>query len=185
MKRLLLFYVALSYAMGTYLSAQNLVRVQDERTGLYGYKYENSDKWVVKPKYYEAAREFHDGLAYVIRENGYYKDKRGRILTGRKEAGYINEKGKLCIPLKFYWAYNFVDGIALVKIWDSKSLTGWKFGFIDTSGKYVIPPIYDYAESFDYSGTAKVKWYKNGVMYSSRVKRNGEHGAVESERVNY
>ena len=69
MKRIFLLLIAVLWSIGSLLNAQELVRAKDPRTGLYGYKYENSKKWVVKPKYYQAGY-FHEGLAYVIKKKG-------------------------------------------------------------------------------------------------------------------
>ena len=69
MKRVLFILFALAFVWGNVLCAQELIRVCDKRTGLYGYKHENCDKWVVKPQYYTAGH-FHEGLAYVIKKKG-------------------------------------------------------------------------------------------------------------------
>ncbi len=174
MKRLFLFVCVITLMLGgNRLFAQYLIPVQDDYTGLFGYKYENSDKWVVKPKY-EHAGYFNDGLAYVIQRKGVHKEK-GSVLCDKYRAGYINEKGKIVIPLKFEWANDFNEGLAVVKVWDNTSIFHWRFGYIDMSGHFVIPPIYDYAEEFR-NGRAKVKWY-DGFGYC--------HGAFIDENGNY
>ena len=174
MKYFLSLLCVFTIIWGNTLCAQKLVRAQDNRTGLYGYKYENSDKWVVKPKY-EHAGYFHDGLAYVILRKGVHKDRDRSVLCAKFLAGYIDEKGKMVIPLKFEWANDFHEGFAVVKVWDDTSIFHWRFGYIDLSGNFSIPPIYDYAEEFR-NGRAKVKWYDGqGYCHGAYVDELGNH----------
>ncbi|MCS6955111.1 MAG: WG repeat-containing protein, partial [Candidatus Calescibacterium sp.] len=56
--------------------------------------------------------------------------------------GYVDSKGQYVINSQFEDAYNFSEGLALVKSADGK------YGFIDEDGKYVINPIYKDANSF-------------------------------------
>jgi hypothetical protein len=79
--------------------------------------------------------------------------------------GYKNETGKLVIPCKFAFVSEFSDGLAAVnqggKVgFDSKYnneyfVNGGKWGYIDLSGKLVIPCKFDEADSF-YDGYAIV-----------------------------
>lgn len=175
MKRKILFCLTVACYIWNILTAQNLVPIRDSRTGLYGYKYENSDKWVVKPKYTQVGY-FSEGLAFVIKEKGVHKKKGGGILCTKHLAGYIDEKGKIAIPLKFEWANDFSEGLAVVKIWDETSVFYWRFGYIDKSGHIVIPPIYDYAEEFR-NGRAKVKWYDEyGICWATYIDIYGNEG---------
>jgi len=80
---------------------------------------DSSGKWVIEPQF-DKARAFSNGLAPVA--NG-------------KTWGYINEKGDMVIESEFRDAEVFSDGLAPVK--------DKKWGFIDTSGKLVIPMEYD------------------------------------------
>ena len=50
--------------------------------------------------------------------------------------GYVNEQGKVMIPLQYDEAYAFSESRAGVKLGD-------KWGFIDQTSKEVIPLIYD------------------------------------------
>lgn len=175
MKRFILFFGILAFCSGNILCAQELVRVRDTRTGLFGYKYENSDKWVVKPKYTHAG-DFHDGLAVIIKEKGYHKDKYGSILCVKCFAGYIDESGKIVIPLKFEWANDFHEGLAVVKVWDETSIFYWRYGYIDTSGRFVIPPRYDSAEPFR-NGQAQVRWHDEyGFCWEAYIDEYGHQG---------
>ncbi|MBE9201637.1 MULTISPECIES: WG repeat-containing protein [unclassified Nodularia (in: cyanobacteria)] len=93
----------------------------------------------------------------------------------REKHGYKNKLGKIVIPAQFSKAYEFSEGLALVKIdlhWGYINLTGklvinnkfdWaecfsqgisrvkfgnKYGYINLSGKAIIPVKYDYIEKF-------------------------------------
>ena len=167
MKRVLLILFALAFVWGNVLCAQELMRVCDKRTGLYGYKYENSDKWVVKPQYYTAGY-FHEGLAYVIKKKGRHDKSSPKYF-----AGYIDQTGKIVIPLKFEWANDFHEGIAAVKVWDDTSIFHWRYGYIDTTGRYIVPPIYNYVEDFK-GGYAHVRWYDEyGYCWAATIDKNG------------
>lgn len=68
--------------------------------------------------------------------------------------GYINEEGKLVIPLKYQSAYAFSDnGLAYVEYDNGKG------GYINTKGEFVIKPIFESGTPFEY-GQAAVS--KNG-----------------------
>ena len=91
----------------------------------------------------------------------------------RSYFGYINSKGKLVIPFMSYsLAYNFSeDGLARVHIATKATPDeieeaskrrkgdgdppGTRYGYIDTTGKLVIPPKFDRAEDFRW-GVAQV-----------------------------
>lgn len=62
--------------------------------------------------------------------------------------GYIDEGGEMIIEPKFHDAWNFHEGLAVVRV-------DWARGFIDRDGKYVIEPKYQYAGPFR-DGKAKV-----------------------------
>ena len=62
--------------------------------------------------------------------------------------GYINSKKKVVIPPKFDDAYDFLQGLARVKM-DNK------YGFIDKTGKVIIKPQFDWASDFS-DGVAHV-----------------------------
>lgn len=62
--------------------------------------------------------------------------------------GYIDKEGNFAIEPKFHDAWNYHEGLAVVKV-------DWARGFIDREGKYVIEPKYQYAGPFR-DGKAKV-----------------------------
>jgi hypothetical protein len=55
--------------------------------------------------------------------------------------GYVNDRGVEVVKPAFQYAWMFSDGLSVVK-------TGGKFGFIDKTGKLVVPAIYDRADNF-------------------------------------
>jgi hypothetical protein len=77
-------------------------------------------------KQYDNYDDFNNGLALVSK-------------AGKK--GYVNQQGKLVVPLDYDDAMHFSDGMAAVK-------KGGKWGFLDSTGKEVIPCQYEDANSF-------------------------------------
>lgn len=62
--------------------------------------------------------------------------------------GYIDEKGEMKIAPLYDDAWNFHEGLAVVKV-------EWARGYIDRDGHYVVEPKYQYAGPFR-DGKAKV-----------------------------
>ena len=83
-----------------------------------------------------------DGLAKVKRDGKY---------------GFIDQTGKVVIPLNYDWAWWFSEGLASVK-------RNGKWGFIDNTGKVVIPLNYDDT------------WYFTEGL--AAVKQNGKYGFI-------
>lgn len=89
--------------------------------------------------------EFSEGLAATcVGSPDIYKSKKPC------KYGYINKKGKLVIPAKYDFAYDFHENLALVRINN-------KHGFINKKGELVIPAKYDKAHSFE-DGLALVQF---------------------------
>ncbi|WP_454985964.1 WG repeat-containing protein [Capnocytophaga bilenii] len=109
--------------------------------------------------------------------------------------GYVNEKGKLVIPLKYDAVDYFSHGLAIAGIY------GKGYGFIDTKGKLVIPYRFHYAYPF-YGNAAPVcvdyKWGfvgRDGELHTlfeyheahrfrdglSRVMKNRKYGFVDKD----
>ena len=74
----------------------------------------------VIPIQYDYSKQFSNGLAPVMKDNKW---------------GYINKAGELVVPFKYGNAESFSEGFAAV--YDS---AGGSWGFIDTTGKEVVPP---------------------------------------------
>ena len=68
--------------------------------------------------------------------------------------GYKSLDGKVLIPPQFDAVYDFMDGLAWVKLDD-------KWGIIDTTGKFIVEPQFVYAENFS-DGLALVLTEWNG-----------------------
>jgi WG containing repeat len=133
----------------------------EQKIGKYGY-IDRQGKEVIKPQFGYAAEEFHEGLAWVMRDNKLgYIDKQGKIVIEPQfdnhggccngdfhqglarvhqngKSGYIDKRGKVLLPIKFdRVAPEFHEGLAWV-------VTNKKLGFVDRSGKIVIPLQFDY-----------------------------------------
>ena len=90
-----------------------------------------------------------DGLARIERDGKY---------------GFIDQTGKVVIPLNYDDTWSFSEGLALV------SRNG-KYGFIDKTSKVVIPLKYDKADSFN-NGVAGVLDRSTGEAFY--INRQGE-----------
>ncbi len=55
--------------------------------------------------------------------------------------GYIDKEGNYVVEPKYHDAWNFHEGLAVVKV-------EWARGYIDREGNYVIEPKYQYAGPF-------------------------------------
>lgn len=93
---------------------------------------------IVIPLIYEDANRFSEGLACVTLDS---------------KSGYINKDGEVVIDFKYVYGGQFNNGLTVVLKKDEEGNKKW--GYIDKTGKEVIPAIYDSAESF-YSEYAKV-----------------------------
>lgn len=153
------------------------ISVTDKRGNFkYGF-IDKTGKVIVEPVY-EDAGDFHDGLAYVKREDKLYGfvDTNGRFVVepkftyarsfsdglavvyflddARKDVmrAYINTSGKVVIKLSGDFSYEpqpFSEGFANFH-------NGSKWGYIDKSGKVAIEPKYEVAFPFS-EGLAKVR----------------------------
>ena len=105
----------------------------------------------LQKKYEFAGLEFSEGLLAVCNNDKW---------------GFVNEYDEIIIPLKYDFARNFSEGLALVSKgeWVQEKeygatvevLKNSKSGFIDKTGKEVIPLQFDIANDFE-NGRAKVK----------------------------
>lgn len=83
---------------------------------------------IAKKSRLESTQLFRDGLALQEKKKGFI---------------YIKRDGKPAFRKRFRYADNFSEGLAWVQPKNSS-----KFGYIDTQGEFVIPPIYDEARAF-------------------------------------
>jgi len=107
--------------------------------------------------------------------------------------GYIDQTGQIVIPPKFDYVENFREGMAviavggkLMNIWDANLEAspwapgdvdhfGGKYGYIDTTGKIVVRPQYDWAGDFS-EGLAPVAV---GGKWISHKHRSGQLGYID------
>jgi hypothetical protein len=100
---------------------------------------------------------------YIHYTDGFFrvsKDPRQNV------QGLISREGKLVTPMEYMVFDRFSGGRA-------KARKGDLFGYIDSSGKEVIPPMYDLAWTFS-EGHAVVESKKNGVWAYGMIDRNGK-----------
>lgn len=83
---------------------------------------------IAKKSRLESTQLFRDGLALQEKKKGFI---------------YIKRDGKPAFRKRFRYADNFAEGLAWVQPKNSN-----KFGYIDTQGEFVIPPIFDEARAF-------------------------------------
>lgn len=113
---------------------------------------------------YDKVGCLRDGLAGVIKQSDDQYDKANRV-------GYIDKDGQLIIPFQFDAIVageggesldfnDFSEGLAAISKND-------KYGFIDTKGKVLIEPKYDWASSFS-----------NGLAV---VSAEGLYGAIDKQ----
>lgn len=115
------------------------IRVGNPETGLFGY-IDTSGKIVIKPKY-QSAGTFSEGVAIV-------RDQKGQVI--------IDKNGKHLLRLNLDMAeLGFSEGLA-AKALIFKENVGVFYGFIDKTGKVIIPPTYRHASNFS-EGLAAVE----------------------------
>lgn len=128
--------------------------------GLDKWGFINTQNQMVIPVTYDRAEDFSEGLALVGKDYQYIQ--KGILgfpdstATGYK-IGFVNQNGKVVVPLVYDDAKNFSEGLSVVTK-DRKS------GFVDKNGKIVIPLIYDNAESFSEGLAAVSKNGKSGFI---------------------
>ena len=104
------------------------VRIGDYNNGKYGY-IDRAGNFIIEPQF-EIAYDFHNNYALVAMDGKFC---------------YINKSGEPITPL-FNSTYaiftGFSDGLCPIPNEDNK------WGYVDTTGKYVIEPQFDYADQF-------------------------------------
>ncbi len=113
--------------------------------GLFGY-IDQKGKIVINPQFI-LAENFSDGLAYVEKTDN----------LGQTQRGYINTKGDFQFEVDLGLAYDFFDDLAVFSIAKSLSntknvptISQIKFGYVDQSGKVVIPARFQKAGNFQH-----------------------------------
>lgn len=79
--------------------------------------------------------EFHEGLAYACKS----------IAENQKQCGYINERGKIIIPLIYGYTSDFSEGLAVVrKFGNNEKILANESGYMDRTGKLILKGDYFY-----------------------------------------
>lgn len=134
-----------------------------------------NDEWLVS--------EFSEDLAAVMIDSPDIVIGWNALGSLSNRWGYINKQGSLAIPLKFSYAGAFHQGAAQVRdpkgrwclidkkgnqlgekyddvdpVWDqmARMKSGTKYGFLNNTGKLVIPPVYSDARRYG-EGLAAIK----------------------------
>lgn len=165
---------------------EGLLRVRKNKK--YGFINKRGD--VVVPLHFIEARDYSDGLAYVIdmdynemyidvngatvinfksienRRLGDFKEGVAKIYS-EKRYGYIDKAGEMKIDFQYCHAGDFCEGLAKV----SFDKYNTKCGFIDKHGSIVIECKYDYANDF-----------KNGFSW---VEFNSKYGIINNRGVEF
>lgn len=139
------------------LKAEDLV-ILDEN-GKFGIANKNGE--IVVEPIYDYISEFHDDLCSFFIQD----------ISDNVKIGYFNTKGDVAIePIPadvqlnsgYSYDYNFYNGIAMYR--QPKT---YKYGFMDKTGKFIIEPIYQWAEPFKGKLAPVTKGNKFGYINSS------------------
>ncbi|MEZ5306410.1 MAG: WG repeat-containing protein [Pyrinomonadaceae bacterium] len=160
--------------------------------GKWGY-IDKTGQWTITPKF-QSAGAFSEGLAAVrLGEEMFYIDhggtevlyseatSLGRFRDGVAKAwferggvdscGYIDRQGRILVErIDFFECDEFYEGFARVRVRtvDESFRKHYAWGYLDKTGKMMIPAIYDSASRFE-NGTATVRI--NGIRM--HIERNG------------
>ncbi len=154
MKKLIVFFLVISSVINASAQVEDLfLYTYYSPIGIqYGYA-DKHGKIVVVPKY-GAIGKFKNGLATVITGSKDYEKR-----TERDNYGFIDVKGNEIVKPIYKEAKDFSDGLAAVTndyykasfedAYDlGKALPTRKWGYVDVSGKLVIPMIYSSPSDF-------------------------------------
>lgn len=128
--------------------------IMAKKDGKYGYLDINNN--IIIPFIYEDAKDFSQGKALVYKQTGYVNTIIG--LIPQRKCGYINNNGDVVIPIKFddqlFGTPEFREGLASIGVREN-SIYATKFGYIDTTGQFIIEPFFQKANPFK-NGLAEV-----------------------------
>jgi hypothetical protein len=147
----------------------------------WGYFSLNSGKVIIKPdaKNFDKAYPFDHktGLA-AVSVNG--------------KVGFITKSGVFSISPRFPFCENYVDdicfdeGYAIIPVFGH---TGFKYGLIDTSGQYILPPVYDYIGESEADGFRNINLDKmQGIVDSTLhfvIPLTAEYNDISITRVGF
>lgn len=144
--------------------------IMAKKNGKFGYI--NIKNKIIIPFTYNGAFDFSEGLACVGKHKGYYNSIIGNLPYNTY--GFIDKDNNVIIPFKFsdpLFSGNviFKEGLAGIGI-SKNNIYATKFGFIDTTGKFIINPIYKEVEPFQ-NGLAVV--YIDNDNEAGVIDKNG------------
>lgn len=134
----LIYFVLTVYSINAQIQTNKPDRLfRIAQNNLIGY-IDRNGQVIVKPQFEDGRSQFSEGMVAV---------------EVTKKWGFIDTTGKMVIKPQFNIAYEFVEGLAPVKIGTGCELCG-KWGFIDTKGNIVIEPKFESVNDFS-EGLAK------------------------------
>jgi len=133
-----------------YFSEGLATSVIDKKTG---YINQNGEI-VIEPKFYSAHR-FKNGFAVITTKKWY---------SNKSSSGIIDKNGNIIVVPQFEQIRNFSDGLAAVKV-------GVNWGFIDTTGEFVIEPKFN-------TFSTSVDDFHYGL---ARTRINGKYGYIDKQ----
>jgi hypothetical protein len=153
----------------------------------------NSDNKILSSDYerFADANPFSEGLASV---NVFNEKAEGHLGLGEWRWAFIDKNGKTVISPVYYDAGEFHEGLAAVQQVEkyqqreysdyySTYTRGGKWGFIDKSGKTVIPFLYETTTVESRPAVVAFEHYHTGYSYFSEgialVKRDGKYGFID------
>lgn len=139
MKHLFIAIAVVLFALSVSAQEEFLFQFKDAK-GKYGFKDMMTNKVVIPAQYDEVGNFMREANLAWVKKN--------------KKYGFIDNKGKLIVPLIYDFALDFTNGRALVNkgrhtTEDPAGYKPGKYGFIDKTDKEVIPLIYTEAEFFN------------------------------------
>ena len=160
--------------------------------GKYGFVDSNGN--AVIPFKYDSVYDFMKGFAEVhLNGTSFIINKKGEIQEGKEfilvskfsegiamamqhgKYGYVDENNRLLTSFKYDFLRFFQDGMGMVAV--QKDAYSRLYGFVDRSGKEVIPPKYD---NFDLKEGKYYNYYyfENGLV---KAELNDKYGFINKE----
>jgi len=105
-----------------------------------------SGEFVIQPRPFAGAREFHDGVASI-------RGSHELVSPGWKDFGYVDKSGNIFVHPNFSEGMPFSEGLAATRekpVWDrveGKWIQG-PYGYVNKRGEWVIAPQFTHAGTF-------------------------------------
>jgi WG containing repeat len=90
-----------------------------------------------------------------------------------REWGYMDRSGAGVIPLKFRYANDFENGVAVVAVGDA-AFQHLTYGLIDTNGKYLVEPKFGWLGTFSEGLSAAEISEETGLNHGGYIDRSGK-----------